>query len=130
MVHDAVRPCVRAQDISRLIETAQGTGRGALLAAPISDTVKRVDADYVVCETLPRAYLWRALTPQIFRAAELRQALTSALHEQVELTDEAMAMERMGAPPQVVAGNPDNIKITVAADLALAELILKQQESE
>lgn len=130
MVHDAVRPCVRAPDISRLIDTAQGNGRGALLAAPITDTVKRADADRVVRETLPRTYLWRALTPQMFRVAELRQALTSAQREQVELTDEAMAMERMGVPPQVVAGNPDNIKITVAADLALAELILTQQETE
>lgn len=130
MVHDAVRPCVRAPDISRLIDTALANGRGALLAAPITDTVKRADADHVVRDTLPRTHLWRALTPQMFRVAELRQALTSALREQVELTDEAMAMERMGVLPQVVAGNPDNIKITVAADLALAELILTQQETE
>lgn len=130
MVHDAVRPCVRAQDISTLIDTAQRNGRGALLAAAITDTVKRADADCVVRDTLPRTHLWRALTPQIFRVAELRQALTSALREQVEFTDEAMAMERMGVLPQVVAGNPDNIKITVAADLALAELILAQQERE
>lgn len=129
MVHDGVRPCVRHADIAQLVDSVR-EGCGGLLAVAVNDTVKRTDADGMVLETVPRAGLWRALTPQMFRLADLRRALKAALARGGEITDEAAAVERIGLRPRVVAGQVDNVKITFPADLALAELILSHQERE
>lgn len=130
MVHDGVRPCVRHADIGRLIDTVGEGNAGALLAVAVNDTVKRTDAAGNVLETVPRTGLWRALTPQMFRVADLRRALQAALARGGEITDEAAAVEQIGLRPRVVPGQVDNIKITFPADLALAELILSHQERE
>lgn len=130
MVHDGVRPCVRHADIGRLIDTVAGGIAGGLLAVAVNDTIKRADSNGDVIETVPRAGLWRALTPQMFRLGELRRALQQALERGEEITDEAAAMERVGVRPRVVLGQTDNIKITFPADLGLAELILAHQERE
>lgn len=130
MVHDGVRPCVRHSDIGRLIDTVASSGAGGLLAVAVNDTIKRADSNGDVIETVPRAGLWRALTPQMFRLGELRRALQQALERGEEITDEAAAMERAGVRPRVVLGQTDNIKITFPADLGLAELILAHQERE
>jgi 2-C-methyl-D-erythritol 4-phosphate cytidylyltransferase len=129
MVHDAVRPCLRAGDVDRLIAEATTNPDGGLLALPVSDTVKRVDDSNHVIETVSRANLWRALTPQMFRLSRLEAALQQALAREVEVTDEASAVEAAGGRPVVVAGHPDNIKITMPEDLPLAELFLRQQRS-
>lgn len=130
MVHDAVRPCVRHADIDKLIDAATTSTDGALLALPIGDTVKRTDTEGRVRETVPRTGLWRALTPQMFRLGVLRDALHTTLIDGHEVTDESAAMERAGKRPRVIAGHPDNIKITVPGDIALAEFILARQEQE
>ncbi len=127
MVHDAVRPCLRASDLDRLIAAVKDHADGGLLALPVSDTVKRADETTRVVETVPRANLWRALTPQMFRLGKLRHALERALAEGADVTDEAAAIEAAGGRPMLVAGHPDNIKITVPEDLPLAELFLRQQ---
>ena len=128
MVHDAVRPCVRREDLDRLVATAFGSADGALLALPVADTLKRADAAGGIVETVPREGLWRALTPQMFRLKRLRGALARALASGADdITDDAAAIERDGGRPVVVEGHPDNIKITRPADLALAELFLQQQ---
>jgi 2-C-methyl-D-erythritol 4-phosphate cytidylyltransferase len=124
LVHDAARPCVRAADISRLVEQGIPAG-GALLAAPVRDTLKRADAQGRVVATEPRETRWRALTPQLFRLGELVAALESARAAGIAITDEAMAMERAGHNPLLVEGSEDNIKVTTPADFALAEFILK-----
>jgi 2-C-methyl-D-erythritol 4-phosphate cytidylyltransferase len=80
-----------------------------------------------VLETVARSGLWRAMTPQMFRREQLSAALDAALKEGVEVTDEAMAIERLGGRPRVVTGHPDNIKITYPNDLALADLFLSLQ---
>lgn len=126
MVHDAVRPCVQHADLDRLIEDATNAD-GGLLAIRVTDTVKRTDDAGRVMETVSRATLWRALTPQMFRLGELRTALEQAIAQGVDVTDESAAMERLGKRPRVVEGHADNIKITLPADLALAELYLRQQ---
>jgi len=126
LVHDAARPCVRVDDISRLIELGIPAG-GALLAAPLRDTLKRADAQGRVAATEPRESRWRALTPQLFRLGELVAALESARAADVAVTDEAMAMERAGHQPLLVEGSEDNIKVTTAADFALAEFLLTRQ---
>ena len=125
LVHDAARPCVAHADISRLIELGVLAG-GALLAAPVRDTLKRADARARVVATEPRESRWRALTPQLFRYGELVAALESAQADGAAVTDEAMAMERRGVRPLLVEGNEDNIKVTTRADLALAEFLLSQ----
>ncbi|MEO8673551.1 MAG: 2-C-methyl-D-erythritol 4-phosphate cytidylyltransferase [Tahibacter sp.] len=123
LVHDAARPCLRIADITRLIEQASAAG-GGLLAAPLRDTLKRADAGGRVLTTEPRESLWRALTPQMFRRAELEAALDLASASGVAITDEAMAMELAGHRPLLVEGAEDNIKVTTPADLALAEFLL------
>ena len=130
LVHDAARPCVRHADIDLLLTAIAGHADGGLLALPVSDTVKRADHNGCIEETVPRAGLWRALTPQAFRLGALTAALEQALRNGVEITDEASAMERVGARPRLVHGQADNIKITVPGDLVLAELFLREQERE
>jgi len=130
LVHDAARPCVRHTDIDALLAAVAGHADGGLLALPLSDTIKRADHNGCVEDTVARAGLWRALTPQVFRLAALSDALESAMRAGVEITDEASAMEYSGARPRLVHGHADNIKITVPEDLALAELFLREQERE
>jgi 2-C-methyl-D-erythritol 4-phosphate cytidylyltransferase len=125
LVHDAARPCVRTEDISRLIDLGIAAG-GALLAAPLRDTLKRADADGFSAATEPRDARWRALTPQLFRCGELAAALESARAAGIAVTDEAMAMERAGRRPLLVEGAESNIKVTTPADMVLAEFLLKQ----
>ncbi len=125
LVHDAARPCVRHSDIDALIERGVPAG-GALLAAPVRDTLKRADASGHVLETEPRESRWRAMTPQMFRRGELIAALELARADGVIVSDEAMAMERMGFKPLLVEGSDDNIKVTTPADYALAEYLLRR----
>ncbi len=130
LVHDAVRPCLRHADIDRLMREIAGHPDGGLLALPLSDTVKRADDAGRVIETVARGGLWRALTPQVFPLNVLLRALTQALQGGLEVTDEAMAVERSGGRPRLVPGHADNIKITVPGDLVLAEFYLREQGEE
>lgn len=125
LVHDAARPCLRAEDLNRLIEAACVHPVGGLLAGHMKDTVKRGDADHQVEGTLDRSALWRAFTPQLFPARSLKRALQHALQENAEITDESSAMERLGLSPLLVDGADDNIKVTVPEDFAFAEAILR-----
>lgn len=125
LVHDAARPCVRLADISKLIELAAATD-GGLLGAPLRDTLKHADtADRVEC-TEPRERRWRAFTPQMFRRGPLSTALREAARLGMKVSDEAMAMEQAGFAPLLVEGAEDNIKVTTAADFALAEFLLER----
>jgi len=130
LVHDAARPCIRHADLDRLMNAGQNNAVGALLAAPLRDTLKRGDVHARVVTTVPREQLWRAQTPQVFRRGALMRALELARQDKATITDESSAMERLGLHPVLVEGNEDNIKVTVAADLALAECILAAQSSE
>jgi len=123
LVHDAARPCVREADIARLIVKGIPAG-GGLLGAPLRDTLKRAGSDGRSHETEPRDHRWRAFTPQMFRRGDLSRALQSASDAGVTVSDEAMAMERAGFSPLLVEGAEDNIKVTTAADFALAEFLL------
>lgn len=124
LVHDAARPNIHAADIDRLLAAAAACGDGALLAAPVRDTLKQADGEGRCAATVPRAGLWRALTPQAFRRELLRRALQAARDAGVVATDEAMAVERLGLRPRLVEGREDNIKVTTPADLALVEFLL------
>ncbi len=124
LVHDAARPCLRQRDLDRLIQEAGSHAVGGLLAAPLADTLKRLGPGGEVVETVERAGLWRALTPQMFRLAALREALAEARQAGVAVTDESAALERLGHHPLLVPGHPDNLKITHPEDLPLAERFL------
>ena len=125
LVHDAARPCVPAMDLTKLIALGQADPVGALLAAPVRDTVKSVDANGRIIRTEPRERLWRALTPQMFRLEELLVAL--AAHPDAAPSDDAQALEAMGRFPLLVEGSAANIKVTRAEDLPLIECILRAQ---
>jgi 2-C-methyl-D-erythritol 4-phosphate cytidylyltransferase / 2-C-methyl-D-erythritol 2,4-cyclodiphosphate synthase len=127
LVHDAARPCLTASDLTALLDAvdascAAGHADGAVLAAPIVDTVKRETDGQVA--TVDRRGLWRALTPQVFAFAQLRRALGEAALAGSVVTDEAQAMERLGLRPVLVAGSPFNVKVTRGEDLAAAALVL------
>ncbi|HTF34389.1 MAG TPA: 2-C-methyl-D-erythritol 4-phosphate cytidylyltransferase [Myxococcota bacterium] len=122
-VHDAARPLVRGDDVSRVVAAAHLHG-AALLAVPATDTIKRVRAGLVV-ETPPRAECWVAQTPQAFRIEILREALAKAEHEGVVGTDDTQLVERLGVAVHVVEGDPANLKITRPEDLVLAEALLE-----
>lgn len=126
LVHDAARPCVSAADIDKLIDRGRIAG-GALLAAPLRDTLKRAAEDGCVLETESRDRRWRAMTPQFFRRGELQAALESARLRGESTSDESMAMEHAGFRPLLVEGSEDNIKVTTPADLALAEYLLGRE---
>ena len=126
LVHDAARPCLKRDDIDRLIEQLSDTTVGGLLGLPMADTVKRCDKAQKVLSTVDRSELWRALTPQMFPFKRLKDSLEDAINSHAMVTDEASAIERQGLKPQMVEGHPGNIKITHPGDLQLAELFLSQ----
>jgi len=127
LVHDAARPCLGRADLSALLDALQDDAVGGLLAVPVRDTMKREDRTGRVQSTVERAGLWHALTPQMFRLGLLQAALDKALADGLAVTDESSAIEHHGLRPQLVAGCADNIKITRAEDLALAEFFLRQR---
>jgi 2-C-methyl-D-erythritol 4-phosphate cytidylyltransferase len=124
LVHDMARPCVRPHDILALVTTLADDEVGGLLAMPVVDTLKRADRDGRVEATVVRESLWRAQTPQMFRYGLLCRALQEARDAGVSVTDEAMAIERMGLRPRLVPCGAHNIKVTTAEDLALAAYYL------
>lgn len=124
LVHDAARPCVRPSEVNHLIDEVTGDSSvaGGILAVPMADTVKRADERRRIIETVPRSGLWRAATPQLFRA----EALIRALQQGVEgITDESSAIERLGLPVKAVSCRSTNFKVTEPGDERLAELILE-----
>lgn len=128
LVHDAARPCVTKSSIEQLLQAASG-GDGAILARPLTDTIKQVRDD-AIADTLDRRQLWGAQTPQLFPLFALHDWLAAGLKAGVDITDEASAAEYAGKQPRVVMGRGDNIKITHPQDLLLAEAILAWQAQE
>jgi len=122
-IHDAARPFVKPVDIAACLAAAAADGvDGAVLGVRLADTIKRTDAGGAVSETVPRANLWRAQTPQVFRYAVLlkahRDAAALGAAEATALTDDAAVAERAGLRVVMVEGSEDNRKITTAEDLA------------
>ncbi|WP_418358344.1 MULTISPECIES: 2-C-methyl-D-erythritol 4-phosphate cytidylyltransferase [Shewanella] len=126
LVHDAARPCLRHEDINKLIGSITQYPQGAILAAPVRDTMKRSDVNGLITSTVDRALLWHALTPQFFPIKTLHDNLSNALAANVLITDEASAMEWAGVMPGLVSGRADNIKVTHPDDLHLAALFMAQ----
>ncbi len=127
LVHDAARPCLPLEALTSLIGRARELGEGVILAEPVADTLKKVAVDGQVTSTVDRQALWRAQTPQLFPLFALHAALSRCLDDGMSVTDEAMAMERAGESVHVLKGPSSNIKVTVEADLAFAELVLRKR---
>ena len=120
LVHDAARPCLSAQQLTRLLDELRNDEVGGLLAVPVADTLKRGDARQRVEYTESRAGLWQAQTPQMFRTGLLVHALETA----PSVTDEASAVEALGLFPRLVSSDTTNFKVTYPLDLQMAELLL------
>ncbi|KGT93352.1 2-C-methyl-D-erythritol 4-phosphate cytidylyltransferase [Erwinia typographi] len=127
LVHDAARPCLHLDDLTRLLAITATSRVGGILATPVRDTMKRAEAGrQAVAHTVDREALWHALTPQLFPLELLRTCLERALREGATITDEASALEYCGYHPELVMGRSDNIKVTRPEDLALAAFYLTQ----
>ena len=121
-VHDAARPCLADEWITRVFEAAERSG-AAILAIPVGGTLKRVGSDQKIVETVSRAGLWEAQTPQVFRRTLLMEAY--AKRQGFQATDDAQLVERLGQAVSIVHGSPVNLKIATQEDLRLAEQALK-----
>jgi len=121
LVHDAARPCLSHELVEQFLDEVGDDQVGGLLAVPVADTIKSADENQRVAATVPRLNLWRAQTPQMFRYEVLRKGL----QQKPEATDESQAVESIGYnAPRLVQGDDLNIKVTFAADLVLAEMIM------
>ena len=125
LVHDAARPCLSDEMLGKLLDEVADDPVGGLLAVPVSDTLKRAAAESAsgtrAEATVPRAGLWQAQTPQMFRHGTLVEALRAAGSD---MTDEASAVEQLGLQPRLVESDSRNLKVTYPQDLELASLIL------
>lgn len=126
LIHDAARPLLTPGLLELLVE--KGASCGACLpGVPVAGTVKRVGPDGVVCETLDRAALREAQTPQVFKASTIREAHRMAHRRGFEATDDAALVEWMGAAVTVVDGDPENLKVTTPVDLDVAREVLDRR---
>ena len=125
LVHDAARPCLPDEMLDKLLDEVGDDSVGGLLAVPVADTLKRAAANTAsgarAEATVPRAGLWQAQTPQMFRHGKLVEALRAAGSD---MTDEASAIEQLGLQPRLVESDSRNLKVTYPQDLELAGLIL------
>jgi 2-C-methyl-D-erythritol 4-phosphate cytidylyltransferase len=120
-IHDAARPCFANEWVTNVFEAAEKSG-AAILAIPVSGTLKRVGPDHKIVESVPREGLWEAQTPQVFRRSLIMEAY--AKRGGFNATDDAQLVERIGQAVTIVQGSPVNIKITAREDLRLAEKAL------
>ncbi|MGB2831734.1 MAG: 2-C-methyl-D-erythritol 4-phosphate cytidylyltransferase [Methylotenera sp.] len=121
LVHDAARPGLSNLLLNQLLGALENDEVGGLLAMPLADTLKRADSEQRVSATVPRNDLWQAQTPQMFKYATLKKALTEFVGTP---TDEAEAIEALGLKPKLVTGELRNLKVTYPQDLAVLSALL------
>lgn len=129
LIHDAVRPFISDDVIHRAVREAEKYG-AVTVGMPVKDTVKRVDQDGCILETLNRQILWMTQTPQAFRRSVIQAAYRKADDDQFYGTDDASLVERMGFRVKMIEASYENIKITTPEDLLLAEILIKRRERE
>lgn len=131
IVHDGARPLVTPQLISEAVAKLVSSGvDGIVVGHPAYDTIKRVDVDDSILATEDRSTLWVAQTPQVFRAAPLRDAYVAAVGEGFIGTDDSSLVERQGGRVLMVLGPRDNLKVTVPEDLSIVERLLQARAEE
>ncbi len=122
LVHDAARPGLSAELLNRILDTLENDDIGGLLAMPVADTLKKSDETNHVKKTVSRQNLWQAQTPQMFRYATLKKALSNF---DGTPTDEAEAIEALGLQPKLVLGELSNLKVTYPQDLQMLEALFE-----
>jgi len=127
-VHDAVRPCVTSEQIDAVFAASAKSG-AALLAHQLVGTVKQVDENNIITQTIDRRQFWEAQTPQVFKPDILRKAYQNLSELDEDITDDAQLVEAQGVPVTIVPSDSGNIKITSNTDLAIAAGILKAREA-
>jgi 2-C-methyl-D-erythritol 4-phosphate cytidylyltransferase len=129
LVHDAARPLLTPELAEAVIAAleADPLAAAAIAAAPVTDTVKRVDDGRVVSETLERGGLWAVQTPQVFRRAALERALDVSPEVLARATDDASLVERDGGRVIVVPAGAENLKVTTSLDLEVAAMLLARR---
>lgn len=125
-VHDAARPMITPEKISRVFEVARTSG-GATLAETISDTLKRADSDLAVVGSVDRDGVYAMQTPQVFEKKLLQEAFELVVKKKISVTDEVSAVELLGKKIVLVPNHDFNFKITYPRDLPMAEFVLKQR---
>ena len=134
-IHDGVRPLITTKEIDLLINTLLRENRkdkrirGAIMAAPVLETVKVVDNN-VISRTIPRQTVWHAQTPQVFFYKDILKAHKKAIEDNFAGTDDASLLERMKLKICIVRGRHENIKITTPLDLFLAELAMTRNKKK
>ncbi len=123
-IHDGARPLIEAKDINAVYIAAQQYG-GATLGTPVSDTIKLVDESLKITETLPREQLYAVQTPQVFRFNDFKPAISHAVLNGLEFTDDCAIFEHHGNSCYIVEGSKENIKITTPFDVIMAKEILE-----
>jgi 2-C-methyl-D-erythritol 4-phosphate cytidylyltransferase len=129
LVHDAARPLLSVELVQATLAAVEAEGVDAAIAAtPVTDTIKQADGEGVVTRTLDRAGLWAVQTPQVFRREALERALDVPEEVLAQATDDAWLVERAGGRVVLVPAPKDNLKVTTALDLELAELLLARRQ--
>jgi 2-C-methyl-D-erythritol 4-phosphate cytidylyltransferase len=128
-VHDAVRPCVTEALIDAVFAEAVKSG-AAIPAAPLHGTIKRGSPAGVIDETVPRANLFEAQTPQVFRTELLRRAYANLPADHAHITDDAQLVEALGEAVALVVSDASNLKITTPGDMALANAVIKSRPAK
>ena len=123
MVHDAARPCILSYDILSFINKTIESNTSSIMAMPISDTIKKVDKNFNIMETVSREGMWLAQTPQMFKFNILFESIKHCIENGIAVTDESQALEILGHPCRVHIGRPYNIKITRNSDMWQAKCI-------
>jgi 2-C-methyl-D-erythritol 4-phosphate cytidylyltransferase len=129
LVHDAARPCLSDELLSKLISRLRDDDVGGILAIPVKDTLKRASKFQTISGTIDRADIWQAQTPQMFRYGLLKAALTLAIEQKIDITDEASSLENSGYEAKLIEGDARNLKVTTPEDLALAAFLLKPKHA-
>jgi 2-C-methyl-D-erythritol 4-phosphate cytidylyltransferase len=124
VIHDGVRPFISFEKISKCISAAKKYG-AAILAIPVDDTLKKVNKNQIIVDTVDRKNIWHAQTPQAFRYELIMEAFTKAKQDNFSGTDDASLVERMGKKVKIIEGDRLNIKITTPEDIILARSLIK-----
>lgn len=120
-IHDGARPCISLKNLQNALDDARDHG-SAVVAVPVTDTVKRADSEGYVSAAVPREGLWAMQTPQVFPYGVLQRAYREVSED---VTDDASMVERLGVKIMLTQGSPTNLKVTTPGDLELAEMILR-----
>ncbi len=132
LIHDGVRPFIPKQLTLKAISdlSLSMTLEGLIAGMKVTDTLKKVDVDLSIAETVDRETIWAVQTPQIFKFQTLLDAHKFALQTQLSATDDAMLLELAGKKIGIFEGSADNIKITKPFDVKLAEWMIASKEGE